>query len=367
MNISAYIFGSLGSGYSQYPSDYTQDIFQQISALSSAPTQIAVHRDDKLIYYVYLRKLEAGQYIGLCVILNGMMLTDFKEMFTIFENTITNIVVNGVILQFNDRGGIVSKVNHLYTNQTEISRITDNLRNDFAKLERTCQVLPPVSYSVAKSDVKRFAVEDDINSIINASAIFNYTFIYKQKNYNTQSLSNYIAVLSKVSKERDELKERCSSLSATLAKTRAQKRNMQWVSFLGAVAILFGIILWNKVLFPSEVTHYETDKFIYYGPISNKKPNGLGVAFYLPNDEYDRKYYIGNFVNGVPSDTAAMLFYKAGDYFYGHIEGENFINGMQYVNSDNSYFRGEFKGGRSYNGIWYDYKQSYRLFEGEVY
>ena len=179
MNISAYIFGSLGSGYSQYPSDYTQDIFQQISALSSAPTQIAVHRDDKLIYYVYLRKLEAGQYIGLCVILNGMMLTDFKEMFTIFENTITNIVVNGVILQFNDRGGIVSKVNDLYTNHTEISRITDNLRNDFAKLEGTCQILPPVSYSVAKSDVKRFTVEDDINSIVNASAIFNYTFIYR--------------------------------------------------------------------------------------------------------------------------------------------------------------------------------------------
>lgn len=367
MNISTYIFGSLGNGYSQYPSDYTQSIFREIYNLSSSPTQIVVHRDEKLIFYVYLRRLEAGQYIGLCVILNGMMLTDFREMFSIFENTITNIVVNGVILQFNDWGNIVSRVCQLYTNQSEFLRITDNLRNDFAKLEGTCKVLPPVSYAVSKSEMKRFVIDDNITEIVKASAIYNYTLIFKDKNFDTQSLSGYRAVLRRVSKERDDLRKQCSSLTSELAKSKAQKRNILWVSIFGVLTFIFGTILWNRVLFPSEVTHYQTDKFVYYGPISNKKPNGLGVAFYPEDDEYDRKYYIGNFNNGIPSDTAAMLFYKAGDYFYGHIEDEQFIEGMQYVNSDNSYFRGEFKDGKSYNGIWYDYKQSYRLKEGVNY
>ena len=93
-----------------------------------------------------------------------MMLTDFKEMFSIFENTITNIVVNGVFLQFNDRGRIVSQVSQLYTSQTEFARITDNLRNDFAKLEKTCKVLPPVSYAIAKSEIRRFSGDDNLIS-----------------------------------------------------------------------------------------------------------------------------------------------------------------------------------------------------------
>ena len=101
MNISTYIFGSLGNGYSQYPNDYAKTIFNYIYSQSSAPTQVVVHREEKLIYYAYVRKLEAGQYIGFCVVLNSVMLTDFKEMFSIFENIVTSLVVNGIILQFN--------------------------------------------------------------------------------------------------------------------------------------------------------------------------------------------------------------------------------------------------------------------------
>lgn len=367
MNISTYIFGSFGSGYSQYPSDYTYTIFQEAYAQSLAPTQIAVHRDDKLIYYIYVRKIEAEQYIGLCVMLNGVMLTDFNEMFSIFENSITNIVVNGVLLQFNDKGHIISKVSQLYNNQAELSRVTDNLSYQFKRVESTCKMLPPVSYGVSKSEKKCFQVDDNIDEIIKASAIYNYTLIFKKKNYNTQSLNSYKAVLYRLSKEKASLEENCSSLAKELAKSKAQKRNILWVSIFGVLTVLFGTILWNKVLFPSEVTHYQTDKFVYYGPISNMKPNGLGVAFYPENDEYGRKYYIGNFNNGIPSDNSAMLFYRDGDYFYGHIEDETFIEGMQYVNSDNSYFRGKFKDGHSYNGVWYDYKQSYRLIDGEAY
>ena len=237
MNISTYIFGSLGNGYSQYPNDYAQTIFQSIYAQSSAPTQIVVHREDKLIYYAYVRKLEAGQYIGLCVVLNSVMLTDFNEMFSIFENLITSLVVNGNILQFNDKGDIISKASQLYTNQAEVSRVTDNLRNEFAKLENTSKPLPPVSYGIAKNEKRTFSVGDNTNDIVTASVSFNYTFIVKQKDFDTQSLSSYRGIVSRLNKEKADLSQKYQVLQKEHAKVLKQKKQFQLVVFL-ALAIL---------------------------------------------------------------------------------------------------------------------------------
>lgn len=241
MNISTYIFGSMGNGYSQYPNDYAQTIFQSIYTQSSAPTQIVVHREDKLIYYAYVRKLEAGQYIGLCVVLNSVMLTDFKEMFSIFENLITSLVVNGIILQFNDKGDIVSKASQLYTNQAEVSRVTDNLRNEFSKLENTSKPLPPVSYGIAKNEKKTFSIGDNMNDIIKASVSFNYTFIVKQKDFDTQSLSSYRGVVSRLNKEKSEITQKYIDLQKEHAKVLKKKKQFQLVVFLGLAILACGV------------------------------------------------------------------------------------------------------------------------------
>lgn len=241
MNISTYIFGSLGNGYSQYPNDYAQTIFQSIYAQSSAPTQIVAHREDKLIYYAYVRKLEAGQYIGLCVVLNSVMLTDFKEMFSIFENLITSLVVNGIILQFNDKGDIVSKASQLYTNQAEVSRVTDNLRNEFSKLENTSKPLPPVSYGIAKNEKRTFSIGDNMNDIVKASVSFNYTFIVKQKDFDTQSLSSYRGIVSRLNKEKIDLTQKYQDLQKEHAKVLKQKKQFQLVVFLALAFLGCGI------------------------------------------------------------------------------------------------------------------------------
>ena len=227
----------MGNGYSQYPNDYAQTIFQSIYAQSSAPTQIVAHREDKLIYYAYVRTLEAGQYIGLCVVLNSVMLTDFKEMFSIFENLITSLVVNGIILQFNDKGDIVSKASQLYTNQAEVSRVTDNLRNEFSKLENTSKPLPPVSYGIAKNEKRTFSIGDNMNDIVKASVSFNYTFIVKQKDFDTQSLSSYRGIVSRLNKEKIDLTQKYQDLQKEHAKVLKQKKQCQLVVFL-ALAIL---------------------------------------------------------------------------------------------------------------------------------
>lgn len=250
MNISTYIFGSLGYGYSQYPNDYAQTIFQSIYTQSSTPTQIVVHREDRLIYYVYIRKLEKGQYIGLCVVLNSVMLTDFKDMFSIFENIITSLVVNGIILQFNDNGDIISKTSHLHTHQTEVSRITDNLRSEFVKLEKTSKALPPISYRIAKNEKSTFSINDNINDILKSAVSYNYTFIVKQKDFDTQSLNSYKGVLSRINKENVSLKKINQELQEKNKKILRQKKQYATVIFLIVIVIGCGIGLY---LFYNEV------------------------------------------------------------------------------------------------------------------
>jgi len=160
-------------------------------------------------------------------------------------------------------------------------------------------------------------------------------------------------------------KEKISSLTIQLTKAKIQQRNIIGVGVLSLIVLILGIILWNKVLFPSEVTHYETGEFIYYGPIKDNKPHGIGVAIYPSNDKDGRKYYIGNFQNGERQDTAAILFYQDGDYYYGAMKGDKWDKGILYMNSDNSHFEGTFNNNNPYNGAWFDHKLLYKLINGE--
>ena len=241
MNISTYIFGLLGNGYSQYPNDYTQTIFQNFHEHSTAQTQIAVHRDNNLIYYGYIRRLEAGQYIGLCVVLNSVMLTNFKEMFNIFENAITNLVVNGIILQFNDKGDIISKTTQLYTNQTEVSRITEYLRAEFTKSEGASKPLPPTNYGIAKNEKRTFSVDNDTNEIVKASVSYNYVYVYKQNDFDTQSLSSYRGIVNRLNKEKTEIAHKYWDLQQEHTKVLRQKKQFQLVIILFCVILSCGI------------------------------------------------------------------------------------------------------------------------------
>lgn len=366
MNNSVYIFGNLSKGYTQYPDEnFSAAIFQKFYTKVKATTQIAIHRDGNLMYYAYIRCIEQGKYIGLCVVLNNLMITKFDGIFSLYENVISNLVSKGHLIKFNERGDLVPNTEKLYMNVEEVDLVTESLKAGFDNLVSTARTLPPVNYSTSSDSTKDFSVEDSEEDILKSSYNNGFTYIYKSKNFNTVQLNSYKGVLSRISKERDELKSECVRLSSQLAKAKAQQRNMKWVSILGAIILILGVVIWNKVLYPSEVTHYETGEFVYYGPLKNNKPHGTGVAIYPKDDADGRKYYIGNFVDGERQDTAAILFYQDGDYYYGSMQGDNWDKGILYMNSDNSHFTGSFKDNEPYNGKWYDHKELYKLVDGQ--
>lgn len=242
MNISVYVFGCLGNDYTQYPDDYAKVIYQSFYAKSTASSQITIHRDNNLIYYGYIRKLDvSSQYIGFCVLLNGIMFSQIGRLFPIFENAVADLVARGEILHFSDRGEVTSSITNLNERQQEVERIVSVIQNQISDLGSYTRKLPPVSYGVSNNESKTFSESDKNEDIVNASCKFGYTYVLKDKDYDTVSLSSYKSVLIRLNKEKDNLYNNYSELKTKYEKLTEQKKQYKKVVVLCVLIALCGI------------------------------------------------------------------------------------------------------------------------------
>ena len=366
--MTSYIFGKFIGGYTQYPVDSQSNVFQQVIANAKAETQVVIHRDGNLMYYCYLRKFEVDKCIGFCVLLNGTYVENVFQAFHVFEELITKITYRGNLLYFDEKGNLTSNLHQLYKQTEEIKLVDVELQTAFSELLKKQPLLPPTDFSVTSNTSTINSIDDDLKEVVHSSLTFGYTYVLKENDFNTQKMNAYRSTLKRLSRNNEDLKKKCQDISRELMAERTKRRSLVWVGLLVIVVVIMGIILYDKVLFPSDVTHYKTDEFIYYGPMKDGKPNGVGVAVYPTNDKDGRKYYIGNFKKGERQDSAAVLFYQDGDYYYGSMEGDQWGQGMLYMNSDNSHFVGTFQNNNPYTGKWYDHmdsQKSYCLYEGK--
>lgn len=354
MKLSVYVFGNLSSGYSQYPDDYTNEIFKSFYSNAKAKTQVAIHRREDIMYYSYIRKLEDNHYLGLCVLMNGIMLASVNTLFSTFENVFAGLVSKGHLVHFDEHGEIVSNVQYLWNSQHEINELTNALEALFEKIEH--KPLPPLNYSVSKDSIKVFTVDDLDSSIVNASYVCGYTYIYKSKDYDVEMLQSYAGVIKKLDAEKKELNNDVIRLSSELSKAKNAQRNMKYVTILGFIVFVLVAILWNKVLFPSEVTKKDMGEYVYYGPMKNGLPSGVGVAIYHNNDKDKRLYYYGRFEQGKRIDKNAIMFYKDGSYFKGHMVEDKWDEGL-FFDVDYSLFVGKFKDNKPSEGTWYEHEK----------
>lgn len=250
MNTTVYLFGEFNSGYSQYPEDYTSEIFGKFNENAKSTTQIVIHRDGNLMYYGYIRKLEQDCYIGLCVVLNGLLLTRIDGLFSLFEHTISGLVTNGQLIHFNEQGEIVTKVEKLYVNKEEVDLLNESLRAGFNHFINDITALPPVRFGISKDSVNNFVVDDDLNDIIESSHSNGYTFIYKSKGFNTAQMNSYKGVLARVSSEKKYLQRRLEKLQIEYDKVLRQKKQFKFIMILVVILIAcaIGLFFLNDTL-----------------------------------------------------------------------------------------------------------------------
>ena len=181
MNCTVYLFGEFGLGYTQYPQDGAEDIFRHIASHAEAQTQIAIHRDGNLMYYVYLRRLDEGEghFIGYGFRVEGLLFRDLSPLFDLFGSTFENIVIADRLLTLNSRGHVVANVGLLIEKRSEVERLINQLCNAVQALSTQFIPLPKVIFDHLSTQVWVFGEDADPNDIRKASQMSGYTIVQK--------------------------------------------------------------------------------------------------------------------------------------------------------------------------------------------
>lgn len=366
-----YFFGTLSNGFASYPQDHTNTFLHDFVKKARLTSQIVLHREDNLLYYGYVRRINERDYIGICLVLDCIY-TKVRHLFSIFDDAFANLIERGEIVKIDARSNIVWATDNFYSESVAITECSNDIIESVKVSKSNSQALPPVNFSISVNDCLELSLDETEKVITDATKRYHNLYIAKKEAdiARITSFKNLVNIKNKELRELNdnltEKKKLINDLRIENTKLKNKQRNTTWVGLLGVICTILFAYIYIKVINPNEVTHYETGEFVYYGPLKNKKPHGVGVAIYPINDKDGRKYYIGRFKNGVRDDTNAILFYQDGDYYYGSMKGDKWDNGMLYMNSDMSHFKGTFSSDNiPYNGTWYDHRKAYSLINGE--
>ncbi len=243
MNFNLYIFGT-PNGFSQYPLDNNSHFFQNIYQKQQTDSQLAIYRSERLVYYSFTRRLAKGissNYLGVCLIFNGIYCRDSQKIYEFFENSFSDIVLKGEILQIDKVGKISFAIEKISNKQIEIERVKlffqngfeNNFKKDFAA------ILP--SFKIGNGP-KVLSINDTNSDILTAIQQFDCVYISNNEKSNSE--------LDRIHKMLSDLYAEKHVLSTKYAKLLGQKKQYKVVLFL-AIAVLgciLGLVLFNKSL-----------------------------------------------------------------------------------------------------------------------
>lgn len=243
MKAEVYIFGNFTSGYSQYPDNYTHNLFEQIGKTRKSESEIIYHRDGSLTYYIYTREISKkdNTFIGLCYVFNDVFIKDFDSLFSVFEDVITIIVTKGGILEFTKEGKLSTKINQLYAHTEELQRITDYLNSKILLLNKYIEKLPPLNLATSKLEWKEF-IYKDTNDIKTAILEYSNIRITKGENYNTEALTSYSNILNTLNKEKNNALQTITKQKQEISELKKKQKNYLLVIWLIVIVFIVGLI-----------------------------------------------------------------------------------------------------------------------------
>lgn len=247
MNCTIYLFGKLGQGITASVNDYTKNFFEEFISKANAPTQIIIHRNGDIMNYGYIRKIENDNLFGICAQINGQYLSSTDKLFEVFENIVTNITVRGDILSLNRQGNLEATTSNLQYKLDEVERAITNCQLEFERLSTTCKTLPHLDYSTTDSDINYFRETDNPEAIISASVKNGYTFIYKDRDYDSLALSGYRSTLSTLNNENEACKKQIAEQDKKLKNLERAKKQMGAVVSLLVVMFIGSIVFFNTI------------------------------------------------------------------------------------------------------------------------
>ena len=251
MNVDVYLFGDLGNGYTQYIDDDTRTIFKSVAAKSNANSQLIIQRDETLMYYIYVRRLQDSEssnirYLGICYALNNRFIKDIDGLFTIFEGAITTITSRGNLLEYSNEGKIIANIGKIFNIKAEFAHISAYLKNELDSfMAGKDDTLPPLNYSINSQEIRTFKYNDERNEILNAITICPTVYIFKDNDYDNEESKSYASKLFRLNKKILQLQDTIVQQDNTISDLKKSKNKYKWVIcllsfiFIGTFAFFF--------------------------------------------------------------------------------------------------------------------------------
>ena len=183
------------------------------------------------------------------------------------------LVETGRILGFADNGALRFSVSSFDNEAPRVEALKAFLNAKFERHAKEYGIKPLSSTYNGTHTRKVLGHLSTDKQIVEATCNHNVVTVNTSDN---EIANGYMTrLIASLHKERRSLAE-VADLHNRLRKSHGNSSIRLWLRLLGIITILFGFVIWNRVPLPSEVTHYETGEFVYYGPLKNGKPHGTG-------------------------------------------------------------------------------------------
>lgn len=224
--------------FSCYPDeDYSKEVFQFSKKNTSQESQIFVHRESSLIYYVYTRKVNAKRpfVIGLCMLLNGSFCFEFEKLFTLFDNITSDILIRQLLVQLNSNGEFELQRKRLFEIKNEINRLFSIMSSELESSKIKTSLLPAQDFSSNNNNVVMFDLnEEEEQEIVDSTFTNSYTQIVKSN----QSEIASVAVIQNIIRG---LNDKINSLTNNYNKLKKEKARLVVIAFIPWIFILIGV------------------------------------------------------------------------------------------------------------------------------
>lgn len=182
MNCSCYLFGRFNGRYTQYPDDGAKSIFENCVKYCSKVSQLVIHRENKITYYTYIRKLDnkVPSYVGISVLFSELRTSKIELISQILEDVVNGMAAAGEILDYSGNG-VISVTNNLSKKGVEVNFLFRNIQKSLDCLNGYLEKLTSVNYAVDRDTYNVCKLTDDKQSIIRKSNEYGYLIAVKDE------------------------------------------------------------------------------------------------------------------------------------------------------------------------------------------
>ena len=243
MNATVYLFGgqsgNSGDKHFQFPDDYTATIFQTYANLTVSETLMAVSFDKSLTYHIYCKRTSNG-YFGFAALLNGCWIGVVSKLIAVFEEAYSDVVYSDELLTINDKGAVQTNGLAIKTDEHEVERVCERLRNAVNGLSQYVSNLPVID--VSSNPRLIFKLGDNAADKGWRDHAGKYRSMYSLYGETKNGLNHVIERLQTTISEREKYREECVSLKNKIEKINKKKKQYEWVIILAAVLVVGAVV-----------------------------------------------------------------------------------------------------------------------------